>query len=103
MAKVTFITETGESIIAEDAEDSLMEVALDNDVEGILGSCGGVCSCASCHVKVHPDWIEKVGPASEVEQDILDLEDEADGRSRLSCQIEVTAKLDGLVVEVAPL
>lgn len=103
MARVTFITETGENVVAENAEDSLMEVALDNGVDGILGSCGGVCSCATCHVKVHPDWVGKVGPASEVEQDILDLEEEADERSRLSCQIEVTPELDGLVVEVVSL
>jgi 2Fe-2S ferredoxin len=100
MAKILFKTASGESILVEDGAGSLMEVATSHDVEGIMGSCGGVCSCATCHVHIHPDWVEKVGKASEVEQDLLDLEENATSRSRLSCQIEITEALDGLVVEV---
>ncbi|MDF1754045.1 MAG: 2Fe-2S iron-sulfur cluster-binding protein [Verrucomicrobiales bacterium] len=103
MARLTFITESGDNVVADDAFGTLMEVARDHEVEGIDGACGGVCSCATCHVKVHPDWLAKVGPATEVEQELLDLEDETDNRSRLSCQIEVTEELDGLVVEVVTL
>ena len=80
-----------------------MEVATENDVEGIDGSCGGVCSCQTCHVRVKPEWVEKVGKAEETEQDLLDMEDQACERSRLCCQIEMTDELDGLVVEVAQL
>lgn len=103
MAKVTFITPDGDEVVIEDAEGTLMEAAKDYGVDGIDGSCGGVCSCSTCHVKVKPEWLEKVGKADEIEQDLLDLEDEVDERSRLCCQIEITDKLDGLVVEVAPL
>ncbi len=103
MAKVTFITEDGDHVIAEDADGSLMQVARDHDIEGIDGACGGVCSCATCHVKVKAEWLAKVGKATEEEQDLLDLEDDTDERSRLSCQIEITDELDGLIVEVAPL
>lgn len=103
MAKVTFVTETGEEITENDATGNLMEIARQNDVDGIIGACGGVCSCATCHVRVKSEWLERVGRAGEDEQDLLELEDRADERSRLSCQIEMTDELDGLVVEVVPL
>ena len=103
MAKVTFITEAGEEITENDGTGSLMEIARQNDVDGIIGACGGVCSCATCHVRVKPEWLERVGRAGEDEQDLLELEDMADERSRLSCQIEMTDELYGLVVEVATL
>jgi 2Fe-2S ferredoxin len=103
MAKVTFITADGKEIVEENGAGSVMEIAQQNQVPGIEGACGGCCSCATCHVRVHPDWIEKTGRATESEQDLLDLESEACDRSRLSCQIELTEELDGLVVEVAPL
>ena len=51
MAKVTFVTETGEEITENDATGNLMEIARQNDVDGIIGACGGVCSCATCHVR----------------------------------------------------
>lgn len=103
MAKITFICEDGEEIVVENAVGSLMEIATDNDMEGIDGACGGVCSCSTCHVRVKPEWLEKVGKADEIEQDMLDLEDETDERSRLCCQVEMSDALDGLIVEVAKL
>ena len=80
---------------------TLMQVLYEEDI-GVEAICGGCTSCATCHVRVHPDWIEKTGRATESEMDLLDLESEACDRSRLSCQIELTDELDGLVVEVAP-
>ena len=103
MAKVTFVTETGDEITENDATGNLMEIARQNDVDGIIGACGGVCSCANLPCRVKPEWLERVGRPGEDEQDLLELEDGADERSRLSCQIEMTDDLDGLVVEVAPL
>ena len=100
MATVTFITASGEETVVENAIGTLMRIAVDNGVEGIYGDCGGVCSCSTCHVKVRPEWLAKVGEASEIEQDILDLEDESDERSRLGCQVDMTDELDGLVVDV---
>lgn len=101
MPKVTFITAEGETVVADDAAGSLMEIALDHQVAGIEGACGGVCSCATCHVHVDPAWQEKVGTASENELSLLDSEDNFSEASRLSCQIELTDELDGLVVRVA--
>ena len=102
MAKITYIIEHGENIVEENGTGTVMEIAQQNQVPGIEGACGGCCSCATCHVRVHPDWIEKTGRATESEQDLLDLESKACDRSRLCCQIEMTEELDGLVVEVAP-
>lgn len=103
MSKVTFIQEDGKEVVVEEAEGSLMEVAIDNGIEGIDADCGGVGSCATCHVRVKREWMEKVGKAEEFEQDMLDLEDNANECSRLSCQVEITDDHDGLVVEVVKL
>lgn len=102
MPKVTFITQDKAEVSIDDAVGSLMEIALENDVEGIDGDCGGVCSCSTCHVYVAPDWLSKTGNATEAEDDILAYNDSRNERSRLGCQVELTEELDGLVVEVAP-
>lgn len=103
MVHITFITPDGESIgvKAEPGSGSLMELAKDNDVPGIEGECGGVCSCATCHVQLEPEYFEKTGAPGESELDMLELEDNATEYSRLSCQIELSEHLDGLVVRVA--
>lgn len=101
MPKITYITPDGETRIVENATGTLMSAAVDNQVKGIDGDCGGVCSCATCHVHIDPDWVEKTGPASEAEQGMLELEDEASETSRLGCQVKLTPELDGLVVRVA--
>ena len=100
MPRVVYVTPSGEKVAVDNAEGNLMRVAVDNDVEGILGDCGGVCSCATCHVQVAPEWAEKVGPATEEELDVLEFQDEYAPNSRLSCQIELTPELDGVVVHV---
>ncbi|WP_109831881.1 2Fe-2S iron-sulfur cluster-binding protein [Reichenbachiella versicolor] len=101
MAKITFITSDNETIVAEADSGSVMELAVANSVSGIDGDCGGVCSCATCHVHVDPDHVSKTGEASEIEADMLELADNYNERSRLCCQIEVSDKLDGVVLHVA--
>jgi 2Fe-2S ferredoxin len=66
----------------------------------IKAECGGACACATCHVYVDEAWREKVGPPSEMEEDMLDFAFDVRPSSRLSCQIKVTPELDGLVVAV---
>ena len=102
MPKVTFISQDGKETIVEDAIGNLMEIAREYDVEGIEGACNGCCSCATCHIRVKPEWLDKTGRATEAEQDLIELEDGTYERSRLSCQVEMTDELDGLVVDVAP-
>ncbi|MFN4193087.1 MAG: 2Fe-2S iron-sulfur cluster-binding protein [Tabrizicola sp.] len=81
--------------------ESLMQAATRHGVPGIIGECGGSLSCATCHVVVHPAWAERAGPPGAFEEDMLDITEA--GRqpaSRLSCQIRMSAGLDGIVVRV---
>ncbi len=100
MPKVTYITPDGETVVVEQAEGNLMTAAVEHQVDGIDGDCGGVCSCATCHVHIDPAWKEKVGPAGESEMGMLELEDKVNECSRLGCQVKLTPELDGLVVRV---
>jgi len=101
MAKIKFILFDGTETVV-DAPDgtSVMNAALDNLVPGIDADCGGECSCATCHVIVDPAWIDVVGRPGEQEESMLDLNPDREENSRLSCQIRVSAELDGLVVQL---
>ncbi|MEW4923505.1 2Fe-2S iron-sulfur cluster-binding protein [Algibacter sp. 2305UL17-15] len=101
MAKITFVTSDNERITVEGASGSVMALAVENNIKGIDGDCGGVCSCATCHVFLTPEDIEKIGGASEIEQDMLELDDNANEYSRLGCQLEINDSLDGIVLQVA--
>lgn len=79
----------------------VMEVIRDNDLP-IKAECGGACACATCHVYVSHDWMDKVPPASDEEIRSLDSAFVVEDNSRLSCQILVSAELDGLEVTIAP-
>lgn len=103
MPKVTYVSANGES---EDIDVSLgenvMRGALYNNIEGIVGECGGALSCATCHCYIDDAWLEKVGgPSSDVEEELLEQASaEVRPSSRLSCQIEMTEELDGLIVRL---
>jgi 2Fe-2S ferredoxin len=102
--KVTFVQADGQERTIDDAETgkSLMEVGRGAGIDGILGTCGGGCSCATCHVYVDPGWLKAVGPPDDIEASLLDMYETLQPNSRLSCQIEVRPELDGLRVTVAP-
>ncbi|HEY6130702.1 MAG TPA: 2Fe-2S iron-sulfur cluster-binding protein [Halioglobus sp.] len=101
MAKVTYINFNGaERVVDLSPGLSVMQGALNNDVRGIIGDCGGCCSCATCHVYVDPAWVDKVGEKGEVEEGLLEEVMDGQPNSRLSCQIKVTEELDGLVVRL---
>jgi len=99
MTKITFIDAAGQSRMVE-AEDgsTVMETALKNAVPGIEAECGGACACATCHVYVDESWIERLGKAAQMEEDMLDFAFDVRPTSRLSCQIKVRPELDGLTV-----
>jgi 2Fe-2S ferredoxin len=101
MPKVTFIEASGKSHTIEVAEGwSLMEGAVKNLVPGIDADCGGACACATCQVYVDPAWAEKLPPKGEMEETMLDFAPDVRPESRLSCQIRVTAALDGIVLRL---
>jgi 2Fe-2S ferredoxin len=100
MPNVTFRLTDGSTVTLEgDVGDSLMYVATQNDVSEIVAECGGYCNCATCHVYVDPAWLERLPPMSDHEDELLDgTVAERKPESRLSCQIELSEALDGLVV-----
>ena len=101
MATIKFIQHDGTEVVVE-AEDgiSIMNVAMDNGVSGIDADCGGECSCATCHVIIDDAWMAKVGQPSDQEESMLDLNPDRGSNSRLSCQIQVSSELDGIVVNL---
>jgi ferredoxin, 2Fe-2S len=103
MPLVTFIQSNGtEQKVDIPVEENVMRGALYKDVPGIVGECGGACSCATCRCYVDEAWTAKVGgPASDAEKELLmGAEDELKPNARLSCQITMTPDLDGLVVRL---
>ena len=79
---------------------TLMEVARQNNVRGVVAQCGGACACATCHVYVGAAVAAKLEPREEMEEGMLELAWEPRADSRLSCQIHITADIDGLEVTV---
>lgn len=102
MAKITYIEHGGKEHVVDVANGmTVMEGARDNNIPGIEADCGGACACSTCHVYVHPDWVEKLPARDDMETDMLDFAYEPDeARSRLTCQLKVTDALDGLVVQM---
>lgn len=78
-----------------------MEVIRDWDLN-IKAECGGACACATCHVFVDDAWVDKLYAATDEEEDMLDSVSDIQKNSRLSCQILMSDKLDGLKVTLAP-
>lgn len=101
MPKVTYIEHNGtEHVVEVPVGKSVMQGAVDNNVPGIDADCGGECACATCHVFVDPAWEAKTGTANEQEASMLSFAATKQDNSRLSCQIEMTAALDGLIVRM---
>ncbi|MFC0303371.1 2Fe-2S iron-sulfur cluster-binding protein [Rhizorhabdus histidinilytica] len=99
MVKVRFSKTGKDDRIVEASEgDTLMQTALSNGIDEILADCGGALSCATCHVHVAPDWMDRVGPPGDEEAAMLEMAVDPDGTSRLSCQIVMRADLDGLEI-----
>ena len=103
MPTVTYIEYGGREHRVEVPEGrSVMRGAVDNNIPGIDADCGGECACATCHVYVDDAWLAATGtpvPGSQ-EASMLSFAALAQPNSRLSCQIEVSARLDGLVVRL---
>lgn len=80
---------------------SLMQAAVDANLDGIQADCGGLLTCATCHVVVHADWLSKLPPVSSDEDGMLAFTAQArEPGSRLSCQIMLTPELDGLQIKL---
>ena len=101
MPTVTYIEFNGTPHTVEaDSGTTLMQAAVDNGVPGIDADCGGGCACATCHVEVDEAWLEKLHPANDDEEAMLDSVPILSSGSRLSCQIIFTSELEGLEVRL---
>ena len=101
MPKITYITSDKENYTI-DVQNGLtvMEGAVQNDIPGIDADCGGGMACATCHVYVKEDWLDKLPKKEDGEEDMLDMAFEPKKNSRLSCQLIVSDELDGLIVNI---
>ena len=101
MVKITYIAADGEArTVDAKPGQSVMEAAVKNGVEGIVGECGGSCTCATCRVYVPEDWRARTGEAGEMEREMIGFSEDEHPDVRLSCQIRVSEALDGLVVHM---
>lgn len=101
MARLQFVLPSGEVKIVEAIDgQSLMEAATSEQVPGIVGECGGGCSCATCHLYVDQPWFGALPPMDEMETAMLEAAIEPGPLSRLSCQLKVSAALDGAVLRI---
>jgi 2Fe-2S ferredoxin len=100
MPKMTFIKPDGARVEVEAPLGlSVLEIAHRNDID-LEGACEGSLACSTCHVIIDPEWYESLQPASEDEEDMLDLAFGLTHTSRLGCQIKITEELDGLTVSL---
>ena len=101
MAKIKYIEFDGKEHEIEVSNGlTVMEGAIKNKIPGIDADCGGACACATCHVYVDKEWLNKTGEADDMETDMLDFAFDVEENSRLSCQIKITDELEGLVIKL---
>ena len=101
MVKVRFLRPSGQTDELElDIGTSVMEGAVRGGIDEIVADCGGALSCATCHVYVAPEWLDRVGKAQGDELMMLEFAVEPQDNSRLSCQINLNEGLDGLLLEL---
>lgn len=103
MPKLIVVDRSGaEKEVEATAGSSLMENMRDAGFDEVLAVCGGCCSCATCHVIVDDAWTGEIGAPAGDEDALLDGSSHRTPASRLSCQIEMSDKLAGLRVTIAP-
>lgn len=101
MPKITLIEFNGtDHIIEAEAGKTLMQNALDNAVPGIDADCGGACACGTCHCFITEDWQEITGDANPMEQSMIGMRPDSADNSRLSCQIDISEDMDGMIVRL---
>lgn len=101
MPRITIIEATGRRHDLDAPKGrTLMQVAMDASVPGIIAECGGCCSCATCHGFIDSPWFERIPPANVTENSMLEGLLEVQPNSRLTCQVEITEDLDGMIVRL---
>lgn len=101
MPKLTVVEANGNrhNIVA-DIGKSAMQVVIDAGIPGIMADCGGACSCATCHCYVDEHWLTQLPEPTSAELEMLECTLDPQPNSRLSCQVILTPKTDGLVIRL---
>lgn len=102
MPQITYIDSDGNKHQVElPLGATIMEGAVQNDIKGIIAECGGSCMCATCHCYIHDEFLDKLPEMEEEEDEMLEgAVAPRTERSRLGCQVRISAALDGLIVEI---
>jgi 2Fe-2S ferredoxin len=101
MPHITYVEHDGqEHPVDIPVGDSIMEGAVNNGIPGIDADCGGVCSCATCHVYISKEWAPILAEKTEVEESMLEFASQVREESRLSCQLRVDERFEGLIVRM---
>jgi 2Fe-2S ferredoxin len=103
MPQITYVTPDGSEFTVDVAVGlTVMDGSVRNNLPGIIAECGGGCSCATCHVHVDAEFYGYFDEPSDDERELLEFSDMFCPRSRLSCQLIVTEKCDGMRLTVPP-
>jgi 2Fe-2S ferredoxin len=103
MISIKFVQPSGEEAVVEgQVGTTVMEAAIANGIPGIAAECGGAASCGTCHAYVDPEWVDRVVPPADMEQQMLEFVVEQRPNSRLTCQIPIVEALDGIRFELPP-
>ena len=101
MPTITVIEFDGQDhTIEAESGKTLMESVLENGIAGIDADCGGGCACGTCHCFIAEDYIVKAGTPSPIENSMLDMRPDKEATSRLSCQVDVSDDMDGMIVRL---
>jgi 2Fe-2S ferredoxin len=101
MIHITFIDHLQQATTVQaEPGTTVMQAAVDHNIAGIVGECGGFCSCATCVCQVAEGWTDKLAPADDMELAMLDSGESGTLHHRLSCQIKLDASLNGLTVHL---
>lgn len=102
MITIKLISRNGASQQVQGEEGDTVMHVIRSAVDEVEALCGGCCSCATCHVYVHPGFEEQLSPVSADENELLESSDHRRPNSRLSCQLVLRENLAGMTVTVAP-
>lgn len=100
MVRVTFVTPEGKKVETQGVQGQRLLELGQNIGMPLEGTCEGQMACSTCHVVVAAEWFDRLPHAAEDEEDMLDLAAGVARTSRLSCQIILTADLDGIEVRI---
>jgi len=88
-----------EQTVEAEPGQTVMEAATRAGIDGIEAQCGGACACATCHVYIAEEYLDRLDPITPIEETMLDFAENVLPSSRLSCQIKISEVLDGMVLQ----